>query len=161
MSSLSEFVTAFVNPDSPRPEVSPIVCTTYPMACPTCKQVLSIELSEDILEPPRTSVLLRLDDGHEVTLDTTHYVEVDHVVNRSILVVVTRCPKRNPINPWRELWTRVLTLGPWARYPKVYEHEREYCAYCGAWAPDHEADCPFLVAELLSQDHQDRPGGKS
>jgi len=58
-------------------------------------------------------------------------------------------------NPWRELWARVSTLGPWAKYPKVYEHERAYCAYCGAWAPNHEVDCPYILAEsLLRGEHK-------
>jgi hypothetical protein len=122
---------------------------TYPVVCPTCKQILSIELNEDILEPPEISVILHLDDGHEVVLDTTHYVKVDHIVNRSVLVMITHCPKKNPVNPWRDLWARVIMLGPWARYPKVYEHERAYCAYCGAWAPEHEPDCPYVLAGLL------------
>lgn len=55
-------------------------------------------------------------------------------------------------NPWRELWSRVLTLGPWAQYPKVYEDERAYCAYCGAWAPEHEPGCPYVLAERLSNE---------
>ena len=52
-------------------------------------------------------------------------------------------------NPWRDLWIRVESLGPWALYPKVYRYERAYCAYCGAWRPSHEDDCPYLLAMRL------------
>ena len=74
----------------------------------------------------------------------------------SLSEFITAFVNPGPHNPWRELWTRVLALGPWARYPEVYEHEREYCAYCGAWAPEHEPGCPYLLAELLEE--SDEPG---
>ena len=67
--------------------------TTYPITCPACKQSLIITLTEDMLEPLRISIPLQLEDGHALTLDTTHYAESNQSVSRLLMVVITHCPK--------------------------------------------------------------------
>lgn len=88
----------------------------HDIVCPICKQELVIKITEDILEPVRFSVPLRLDDGHEVILDTTHYNETRRGVSRLILVMLTHCPGDNQEgsqpDPWHRLcqfWKTALT----------------------------------------------------
>ena len=63
--------------------------------CPTCKQNLMFNLTESMLMPPRATVPLQLENGHELNLDTTHYAESNRDVSRLILVVITHCPGGN------------------------------------------------------------------
>ena len=69
--------------------------TVHDIVCPTCKQKLIFKLTEDILVPVRFEIPLRLRDGHEIRLDTTHYVENPQRVCQVMLVIVTYCPGDN------------------------------------------------------------------
>ena len=73
----------------------PIIVHTVTLPCSVCKQSLIITLTEDILEPPRISVPLQLEDGHTLDLNTTHYAESNHVVSRLLMAVITHCPKKD------------------------------------------------------------------
>ena len=68
---------------------------TVSLDCPTCRCNLMFNLTESMLIPPRASVSLQLEDGHELNLDTTHYAESNRAVSRLILVVITHCPGEN------------------------------------------------------------------
>jgi len=69
-----------------------VVCS---VTCPLCGQKLIFKLTEEILVPARFEIPLQLRDGHEISLDTTHYNETRREVSRLVLVVVTHCPGEN------------------------------------------------------------------
>ena len=69
--------------------------TVHDVVCPICGQKLVFKITENVLVPLRFEVPLRLHDGHEIRLDTTHYNESPQGISRLMLVVVTYCPRRS------------------------------------------------------------------
>ena len=63
--------------------------------CPICGRELAFKVTEGILIPVRFEIPLQLRDGHEISLNTTHYNETSQEVSRLILVVITHCPGEN------------------------------------------------------------------
>lgn len=63
------------------------------ITCPICKRRLFIEFDTNLLVPPKTRMALRVEEGHMIDLDATHYQGVGQLI-LVVLIVVTHCPRR-------------------------------------------------------------------
>jgi len=79
------------------------------ITCPLCGQELAFEVTEEILVSLKFVTPLQLRDGHEISLNTTHYhyVESNGAVSQIMLIVITHCPKENQGE------SQVDQPGPW------------------------------------------------
>ena len=72
------------------------------IVCPTCKQGLVIEITEDTLEPFKFAMPLELDDSHKIILLTTHHNEISQDVSRLMSVILMHCPGESTKNTGEE-----------------------------------------------------------